>query len=429
MLSQEGRETRDQRREPAEHAGEQSLPADTLTPSPSPGGRGEPEGSSVAQLSTLNPQPSPSCHPPSAIRHPPSSVPQPSPHWPVDESPLTIGERVMPSRYFLAPLAGYTHLAFRRVIRDLGGLGLATTDLVHAAMLLGKRQKSLELIETDPEDKPLSIQIFGGKVIDLVKAARWLEGQGYQGIDINMGCPMAHINGQAAGQVDVRPGRSLQPRRSGRQRGSDSGHGQDATGLDASQITAPILAREFEQIGVAAITIHGRTRQQGFHGNVNLEGIRAVVEAVEHIPIIGNGDVRTAAEALQMRQVTGCHAVAIGRGALLDPWIFRRIERAIQGENPLFTPTRDEQILFLRRHFQLMFAQHAEYSCLLFRKFAAWYGARLGIPEDLENRLRTFETIEEFESIVVEIARRHGERESTVPTALIKVPNGPVEHW
>jgi nifR3 family TIM-barrel protein len=408
---EERREGRDERREPEERAGEQSFRADTLTPSPSPGGRGEPDTASG--------------YPPTAICHPPATA-----HWPIDESPLIIGGRVMPSRYFLAPLAGYTHLAFRRVIRELGGLGLATTDLVHAAMLLGKRQKSLELIETDPQDKPLSIQIFGGKVIDLVKAARWLEGQGYQGIDINMGCPMAHINGQGGGaKLMCDPD------------GACSLVGQVVNavqipvtvkmrlGWDASQITAPILAREFEQIGVAAITIHGRTRQQGFHGTVNLEGIRAVVEAVESIPIIGNGDVRTAAEALQMRQTTGCHAVAIGRGALLDPWIFRRIERTIRGENPLFIPTRDEQILFLRRHFQLMFAQHAEYSCLLFRKFAAWYGARLGIPEDLENRLRTFETVEEFESIVVEIAHRHGERESTVPTALIKVPNGPVEHW
>ena len=405
------RETGVGSREPEEQAGEQPVPAGTLTPSPSPGRRGEPEGAAFDQPSTIN-------HQPSAAT------------WPADESPLIIGGRVLPSRYFLAPLAGYTHLAFRRVIRELGGLGLATTDLVHAAMLLGKRQKSLELIETDPEDKPLSIQIFGGKIVDLVKAARWLEGQGYQGIDINMGCPMAHINGQGGGaKLMCDPD------------GACSLVGQVVSavqipvtvkmrlGWDASQITAPILAREFEKIGVAAITIHGRTRQQGFHGTVNLDGIRAVVEAVEQIPIIGNGDVRTAAEALQMRQVTGCDAVAIGRGALLDPWIFCRIERAIRGDDPLFVPTRDEQIQFLRRHFHLMFAQHAEYSCLLFRKFAAWYGARLGIPEDLEHRLRTFESVEQFEALVDAIALRHGERESTVPTALIKVPNGPIEHW
>ena len=134
-------------------------------------------------------------------------------------------------------------------------------------------------------------------------------------------------------------------------------------------------------------------------------------------------------EALHMRQVTGCHAVAIGRGALLDPWIFRRIDRALSGEDPEFIPTVDDQLEFLRQHFHLMFAQHADHSCILFRKFAAWYGARLGVPEDLEDRLRRFETVEEFETITTQIATRHGERESSVPTALIKVPNGPIEHW
>lgn len=353
-----------------------------------------------------------------------------APTWKADESPLRIGSRVLPSRYCLAPLAGYTHLAFRRVIRELGGLGLATTDLVQSTMLLARRPRSMELIATDRFDTPLSIQIFGGQARDLARAARWLQDHGYQGIDINMGCPMAHINSQGGGAKLM----------------CDSGGACSLVeqvvnavsipvtvkmrlGWDSTQWTAPVLAREFEKLGVSAITIHGRTRAQGFHGSVNLDGIRAVVESVERIPIIGNGDVRTVAEALQMRRVTGCDAVAIGRGALLDPWIFRRIERAIHGVNADTPPTAEEMVDFLRRHFELMYAQHAEYSCLLFRKFAAWYGAQLGIPEDLENRLRMFETIDEFHRIVDLIALRHGDRQSTIPTALIKVPNGPVEHW
>ena len=358
------------------------------------------------------------------------SSPVQSPDWSVDESPLAIGPRVMPSRYFLAPLAGYTHLAFRRVIRDQGGLGLATTDLVQATMLLARRQRSMELIETDSEDIPLSIQIFGGQAADLAKAARWLEGQGYQGVDLNMGCPMAHINGQGGGaKLMCDPDGACNLVEQVVNAVSIPVTVKMRLGWDSTQLTAPALAREFEQLGVAAITIHGRTRSQGFHGLVSHDGIRAVVEAVERIPIIGNGDVRTAKEALHMRQVTGCDAVAIGRGALLDPWIFRRIERAIRSEDSEFVPTVNEQIEFLCRHFHLMFAQHAEYSCLLFRKFAGWYGARLGVPEDLEDRLRRFETVDEFEAIVTEIAARHGERESSVPTALIKVPNGPIEHW
>jgi tRNA-dihydrouridine synthase len=168
---------------------------------------------------------------------------------------------------------------------------------------------------------------------------------------------------------------------------------------------------------------------------VNLDGIRAVVEAVQQIPVVGNGDVRTVADALRMREITGCAAVAIGRGALFDPWIFRRLQlvhSASGGCQPPgdYEPTPAEQINFLSRHFQLMVEQHGEFqSCRMFRKFAAWSGARLGIPEDLEDRLRRFESVIEFEQIVAEIRERHGSRRDPRPTAEIKVPNGPVEYW
>jgi tRNA-dihydrouridine synthase B len=352
---------------------------------------------------------------------------------------IRIGCRHLPSRYFLAPLAGYTHLAFRTAVRELGGLGLATTDLVQATMLLSGTRKSLELVATSPADRPLSVQIFSGRTDELVRAARWLEDRGYEGVDINMGCPMAKVNGQGGGarlMCDVDGARST------------VAAVVDAVdvpvtvkmrlGWDADQITAPLLAREFEQVGVAAITVHGRTRTQGFHGSVDLDGIRQVVEAVDSIPIVGNGDVRTVEDALRMRRITGCAAVAIGRGAMMDPWIFRKLAAVREGEAPSepsweveapAEPTREELIAFLVRHFTLMTEQHGEYSCTLFRKFAAWYGAKLGIPEDLEDRLRRIESFAEFDETVEQIRRRHGERESSVPTALVKVPNGPNERW
>jgi nifR3 family TIM-barrel protein len=343
--------------------------------------------------------------------------------------PLMIGSRRLPSRYCLAPLAGYTHLAFRRVIRGLGGLGLATTDLVQAGFLLSGKQHSQDLIATSPDDRPLSVQIFSGKREELVRAARWLADHGYEGVDINMGCPMAKVNGQGGGaRLMCDPDGACRT----------VGDVVNAVpvpvtvkmrlGWDASQLTAPALAREFEQLGVAAVTLHGRTRQQGFHGTVNLDGIAATVAAVQRMPIIGNGDVRSVADALEMRRLTGCAAVAIGRGSMLDPWIFRRLERHERGLAPL-DPTPDEQVDFLVRHFSLMTEQHGDYSCTLFRKFAAWYGARLGIPEDLEDRLRRFETPGEFVAIAAEIRERHGERATDVATALVKVPNGPVERW
>jgi tRNA-dihydrouridine synthase B len=342
---------------------------------------------------------------------------------------IQIGPRQLVTPYFLAPLAGYTHLAFRVMLRRIGGVGLATTDLVQARMLLSETRKSLELVATSDEDRPLSVQIFSGIADDLVGAAKWLEARDYEGIDVNMGCPMARINGAGGGarlMCDTQSAVDMVARVI------------DAVdlpvtvkmrlGWDDDHLAAPQLAEALERIGTAAITVHGRTRQQGFGGGVNRLALRETVRAVHSMPVIANGDIRSVGDAQSMFTDTGCSAIAIGRGAMLDPWIFRRLWQADQGLAPQ-DPTPDEQISFLTDHFQLMAQQHGEYSCILFRKFAAWYGVVLGIPEDLEDRLRRFESYDEFEEIVRQISQRHGERQREIPTALIKVPNGPVSHW
>jgi nifR3 family TIM-barrel protein len=315
-------------------------------------------------------------------------------------------------------------------LRELGGLGLATTDLVLAGHLVSGTRKSRRLVETNLSDRPLSVQIFSNNRDELVAAAKWLEANDYGGVDINMGCPMAKINSQGGGArllCDLENAQAM------------AGAVVDAVkipvtvkmriGWDHESIVAAELASAFEQVGVAAVTIHGRTRSQGFHGDVHLDAIRDAVQAVDSMPIIGNGDVRTVADALRMREFTGCAAVAIGRGAMLDPWIFKKIATHFEGQRTFDEPTTDEQVAFLVRHFSLMTEQHGEYSCVLFRKFAGWYGARLGIPEDLEDRLRRMESYSEFDRIIEQVRLRHRERESTTATALIKVPNGPIEHW
>lgn len=341
-----------------------------------------------------------------------------------------IGSRTLPTRFCLAPLAGYTQVAFRRAIRELGGLGLATTDLVNARLLLEGARASLELIATHPMDQPLSVQIFGGDPEHMINAAKWLEDRGYGGVDINLGCPMRKIGGQGGGAraaCDVRSTTELIEQVVNAVRIPVTA--KMRLGWDRDQLTAPLLARELELVGVSAITIHGRTRQQGFGGTVDLAGIRAVVEAVQQIPVIGNGDVRCVADAERMRIETGCAAVAIGRGAMLDPWIFGRLDRASRGLDATFVPTAREQVDFLRRHFELMLEQHGDRACVLFRKFAGWYGARLGIPEDVEHQLRQLSSPTDFLRLSEEIEARHGQRQSDVATALLRLPNGPVDHW
>lgn len=342
---------------------------------------------------------------------------------------IQIGPRRLTSRFFLAPLAGYTHLAFRVMLRRLGGLGLATTDLVQGQMLISETRKSMELVATSPEDRPLTVQIFSGVTDQLVAAAKWLEDRDYEAIDINMGCPMAKVNGSGGGA-------RLMCNTDGAT--EMVGRVIDAVelpvtvkmrlGWDRENLTAPQLAAALENIGVAAVTVHGRTREQGFGGSVNRDGIRQTVDAVSSMPIVANGDVRTPEEAFSMIEETGCAAVAIGRGAMLDPWIFRKLQDMECGRTAT-EPSAEEQIQFLSDHFHLMREQHGDYSCMLFRKFAAWYGVRLGVPEDLEDRLRRFESATEFDELVGQIRQRHGQRECQIPTALIRVPNGPVEHW
>ncbi len=351
-----------------------------------------------------------------------------------DQIGIMIGNRRMGSRYFLAPLAGYTQLAFRTAMREQGGMGLATTDLVLATHLIHNNRKSTDLVRTWSVDsancdRPLTVQIFGSQIRDLVRAAKWLVDRGYEGVDLNMGCPMAKINGNGGGarlMCDAQGARATAEALV--QAVEIPVTIKMRLGWDRETITAPELARQFEDVGIAAVTVHGRTRSQGFGGRVSLEGIASVVDAVSTMPIIGNGDVLTPEDALHMRKVTGCDAVAIGRGAMMDPWIFRKIDQMVQGQS-VTEPTKEEQIGFLRRHFALMCELHPRDCCFTFRKFAAWYGARLGIPEELEDRLRRFESLEEFEEIVDMISERHGERENQIPTALIKLPNGPIEHW
>jgi nifR3 family TIM-barrel protein len=351
---------------------------------------------------------------------------------PIVREPMALGRLAIASRFFLAPLAGYTSLAFRLAVRGCGGLGLATTDLVNARSILERRPRAFELAETCDADRPLSIQIYGHVISEMEQAARWVVDQGASAVDINMGCPVNKV-------VKSGGGSALMCRADAAVRLVEAVVGavevpvtvKMRLGWDASSLTAPALARAFEEVGAAGVIIHGRTREQGFKGNVNREGIRAVVEAVDRMPVVGNGDIQTLADAASTFRETGCAAISIGRGALSNPFLFRQLAHWAEHGTPGPEPTFDERLDLMVRHFHGLVDRRGErLACLQFRKLIKWYNHALRPPRELYHRLINLASVRLFDETVAQIRSQGptsplpGHFEPRVP-----VPSGPIDKW
>jgi nifR3 family TIM-barrel protein len=369
---------------------------------------------------------------------------------------LRIGRYEFPSNLFLSPLAGYTNLPFRLVVREIGGVDWTTTDLVNARSLLERNPRALQLIQTCPAEKLLSVQLFGAVPEEMRDAALVVESLGIAAVDINMGCPVkkvVNVGGGSAMMTELSKTAALV-------RGMVEAVKIPVTakmrlGWDEHNLTAPDLARVLEDVGVAAIFVHGRTRAQGFGGTVNLRGIRAVVEAVRSIPVIGNGDVTTP-EAAKMLDETGCAGVSVGRGAFYNPWIFRDTRHYLATGELRPEPGYPERARVMRRHLELMIEVFGEeLGCRLFRKPAAWYAKRFGPAKEFKKGVTQFCTRAEFEALVASYEQwrarfldAHGEllsryrlspmvasfmRTDDDPAVTrrdaIPVPKGPVDTW
>jgi len=224
-------------------------------------------------------------------------------------------------------------------------------------------------------------------------------------------------------------------------------------GWDEENITAPDLARALEGVGVAAIFVHGRTRQQGFSGSTNLAGIRAVVKAVQRVPVIGNGDVTTPEAAKMMFEETGCAGVSVGRGAFYNPWIFRHTLHFLSTGELLPEPRFEERMRVMCRHLDLMVEVFGEeHGCRMFRKVAPWYSKRFGPANEFNKRVVQVRSQGEFHEILesylkwrAQFLDENGELKPrfqpapmvasfmqepmVVQRSEIPVPKGPVEVW
>ncbi|MEJ6523686.1 MAG: tRNA dihydrouridine synthase DusB [Opitutales bacterium] len=315
---------------------------------------------------------------------------------------FNLGSLALQSNLFLSPLAGYTNLPFRLVIREIGGVDLCTTDLVNARSLVEQNPKALKLIETNQEDSPLSVQLFGGIKEEMRDASIILEEKGIDSIDVNMGCPVPKVTktGGGASMMNELP-KTQDLIRSMVDSVKMPITAKMRLGWDDQNLTAPDLAKALEDAGVSAIFVHGRTRAQGFDGVVNLDGIRKVVEAVDRIPVIGNGDITTPEAAKHMIEHTGCHGVSAGRGAFYNPWIFLHTDQYLKSGKLPTEPSFEERIRVLRRHYDLMVEVFGEErGSLQFRKVAPWYSKRFGPVKPFNNAVVRISSREDFEKVL-----------------------------
>lgn len=308
----------------------------------------------------------------------------------------------MKSPLFLSPMAGYTTLPFRVAIRSLGGLSIATTDLVNARSLLEMNPKGIRMVSTCSQDRPLGVQLFGSKTQELCDAAKFLEDLGIDLIDLNMGCPVDKITRQGGGAALMQDEELTEELVGAIVR---SVHlpvtVKMRLGWNDDTINAHRIAPRLEEMGVAAIAIHGRTREQGFSGNVNLEGIKAVVDSVKSIPIIGNGDVHSPKDANRMLNEMGCKGVMVGRAALANPFFFKQTLHYLTRGELIPEPTLEQRIMFMHKHFALALKYYGEMdACLHFRKMLTGYSEHFPKKEVWRRETQTLSTAEEYLAIV-----------------------------
>jgi nifR3 family TIM-barrel protein len=262
-------------------------------------------------------------------------------------------------------------------------------------------RKRLKLIETCPADRPLAVQLFGSVPEEMRDAALFLESMGISAVDINMGCPVrkvCRVGGGSAMMTELTKTANLV-------KGMVDAVRIPVTakmrlGWDEENLTAPELARTLEDVGVSAIFLHGRTREQGFSGTVNWPAF-AVTQAVKTIPVIGNGDVTTPQAAMMMFEQTGCAGVSIGRGAFYNPWIFLHTQHYLKTGELLPEPTFEERVRVMVRHLDRMLEVFGEpHGCRMFRKVAPWYAKRFGPANEFNKQVVLVSTRAEFQDVL-----------------------------
>ncbi len=318
---------------------------------------------------------------------------------------MKIGNVYIKNNVFLAPMAGVTDKVFRTLCREMG-CGLAYSEMVSAKGMKYNNKNTHMLLDTDDSERPCAVQMFGSEPEVMADMARRLnEYENIDIIDINMGCPAPKIvkNGEGSAL-------SLKPELAGRiieavsKASSKPVTVKIRKGFDEGHINAVEMAHIAEQSGAAALTLHGRTREQYYSGKADWDIIRLVKENTKTIPIIGNGDIFSPEDAKKILDHTRCDAVMIGRGAQGNPFIFRRITAYLENGELLPEPSWEERLDTAQRHTLMLAEYKGEYIGIReMRKNMGWYIKGLPHSAEMRVKINTAKTVEDMLGFIDEM--------------------------